>query len=213
MSRGHDGEENPVDELGDERVVDRLEAEQHARVDQRRRDVGEERAGGRLGGQLAPRDGALDDAREAAADDLDRVLADQRGELLALAQAAREAGGDVGVLELVGGGLADHGEQVAAQRAGVRRGRLGVRVQADRVGDEGVLAGPAAVDRRLAHAGGRGDRVDRHALIADLGEERERGVADGGVAARVARAAGGAEWLCGRRHSVTTPYRNVLARA
>src|SRR5688500_11510945 len=38
VSRGHDREEDPVDELGDERVVDPLEAEQHAPVDQRRRD-------------------------------------------------------------------------------------------------------------------------------------------------------------------------------
>ena len=76
-------------------------------------------ADGRRGGQFATRDRALDDAPEAAAAGLDGVLAYQPGELLALAQPACEARGDVGGLELVLGGLADEGEQVAAQRSGV----------------------------------------------------------------------------------------------
>jgi hypothetical protein len=118
------------------------------------------------------------------------VLADQVRELLALAQAAGEAGAEVRGLELVGGRLPDRRDQVAAQAAGVRRRRQGVRMQPDRVGHQVVLAGPAAVDRRLADAGVRGDRSHRHALVADFGEQRERRVADRLVATMIARPAG-----------------------
>ena len=78
---------------------------------------------------------------------------------------------------------------VAAQgaRVGFRRGRL--RQPEDRRRDELELRRVAAVDRRLADAGTRGDGVDTHPVETVLGVLLHRGAQDLLVALGAARAA------------------------
>src|SRR5918998_1583494 len=92
------GEEDLVDELLDERVVDGLEAEQHAAEDDRAGDLAEQRADRLAGRELAAGGGTLEDERPARALDVDDVLAEQAGELVARAQLGGDAGGQLGVL-------------------------------------------------------------------------------------------------------------------
>jgi hypothetical protein len=71
-----------------------------------------------------------------------------------------------------------------------RRSRLGCEL-AQRVDDQVLLRGPAAVDRVLADAGAGGDGVHGRGLEAPLGEQRERRVHDRGSCVGATRTAPG----------------------
>ena len=175
-----------IHELLQERPVDRLAGDDRAGEDESARDVVEQRCDARVGGELPTRDGTLEQPVEAAALVLDDLVAHERAELLALAQLADQPAGEVGVLVEPLDHQREQRQQVAAQAAGVRQ-RVRVRVLgADRVEDDLLLAArPAAIDRGLADARPGRDRLDRHAVVADLGDERDRGPQDRLTATRI----------------------------
>ena len=128
--------------------------------------------------ELAAVAGPLEDQPAHRGLGADDALAERGGELGVAAdrgEHARERGDRAVVGEAAD--AAERREQVAAQGAGVGD-LLGALRREQRVDDQRDLAVPAAVERRLRGARGRGDGVHGEPVVADLLEDLEGGVED-----------------------------------
>ncbi len=96
---------------------------------------------------------------------------------LSLAVQQRELARVPGVVRVLGHHV-EHRGQVCARRLAARLGQRALQ-RRERRDEQVLLAGPAPVERRLAHPGARRDVLAAHPVDAVLADRVERGVEDG----------------------------------
>jgi len=110
--------------------------------------------------------------------------------------------------------LAGHrheGEEIAAERTGVRRFGCAAEPVRERVDRQVGLVRPGPVDGRLAGPGPRRDGIHGHLVVADLAEHLEGRVADRLVARRSGGPDGTGRGLHTHLHKYETkPFRTAI---
>jgi len=136
----------------------------------------------RLLGELSPRPRALQQPAQRRAPLRGEAREHPRDVLVPLGgrRELAQRAGDARIVQ-PGEAIGQEAGQVRLQRPGVARGDDHLGTARHRVGGDGPLGRPPAVDGLAAHPGGAGDRVDGEAVDALRPEQVERGVEDRGA--------------------------------
>ena len=207
-ARKRGGQDDLVDHPDDQGCVGQLAED----VDTVQHDAGErgsDQVEVEIGSHVAALAGPVEDLAGDGELGADHLAAEGRTELLVPGE-CRDHARERRHRRLVGeaAGTAVELDEVATQGAGV--GRLGHRLDREEgVDDQADLAVPAAVERRLGGACAGGHRIHRQPVVADVGEDRERGLQDLDLAVTLdARTGGRRLGGLGHRAPVASMERN-----